>query len=53
MLNIAWSMLEEEGQLDQRELVKDVKRSAFIVALFSRFPDVRVESVQPTVLRLL
>ena len=52
MLNIAWSMLEEEGQLDQRELVKDVKRSAFIVALFSRFPDVHVESVQPTVLRL-
>jgi hypothetical protein len=39
--------------LSQNELLNDlnVKRSAFVCALLAQFPDVVVESLQPTVLK--
>lgn len=49
-----WEHLRRTGRLSQDELLNalGVKRSAFVCALLAVFPDVEVESVRPTVLRL-
>lgn len=49
-----WQHLRRTGRLSQDELLNDlnVKRSAFVCALLATFPDVEVDSVRPTVLRM-
>lgn len=55
MINEAWMHLSRYGRLSQDELlnVLNVKRSAFVCALLSRFPDVSVSSRRPTVRELV
>ena len=55
MIAVAWNRLRQKGELSQNELLNDlnVKRSAFVVALFAQFPDVVVRSTRPTVLELV
>jgi hypothetical protein len=55
MIVAAWNRLRQKGELSQDELLNDlnVKRSAFVCALLSQFPDVVVRSTRPTVLELL
>lgn len=52
MILTAWNHLATHGSLSYVELVKHAKRSTFVCALLSRFPDVDVESTNPIVLRL-
>ena len=54
MVIAAWEHLCRNGRLSQNELLHDlnVKRSAFVCALLSRFRDVDVSATQPTVLEL-
>jgi hypothetical protein len=54
MIVTAWEHLRRHGQLTHRELLDElnVKRSAFVCALLSRFPDVVVRSTHPIVLEL-
>ena len=54
MIVRAWEHLRTRGYLTQEGLLHglEVKRSAFVCALLANFPDVEVESVRPTLLRL-
>lgn len=54
MIVKAWEHLCRYGRLSNQELLNglNVKRSAFVSALLSRFPEVEVESSRPIVLRL-
>ncbi len=49
MILIAWQHLQKTGSLSHTELLEDlnVKRSAFVIALLSRFPDVIIRSTRP------
>ena len=52
MILIAWQHLQKNGSLSHTELLEDlnVKRSAFVIALLSRFPGVIVRSTRPVVI---
>jgi hypothetical protein len=54
MIATAWHRLCESGELSQQELLNElnVKRSAFVVALVAKFPDVRIRSTRPTELEM-
>lgn len=49
MILIAWRHLQKTGSISHTELLEDlnVKRSAFVIALLSRFPDVTIRSTRP------
>lgn len=53
MVDVGWGRLRCRGRLSQDELLNkmNVKRSAFVCALLSRFDDVEIESEKPIVLR--
>jgi hypothetical protein len=55
MINVAWAHLRKHRRLTQEQLLNElnVKRSAFVCALLSRFEGVEVESDKPVVLRLV
>lgn len=55
MVETAWQHLRETGTLSNAELVDDlnVKRSAFVMALLSRFSDVVVRSTRPILVELI
>ena len=52
MVVTAWEQLREKGVLTNRELLNDlnVKRSAFVSALLSRFDNVEIASLRPITL---
>lgn len=54
MIEVAWAHLRATGELSQTYLVAsnglNVKRSAFVMALLARFPDVTAQT-NPAVLR--
>lgn len=56
MLEIAWEWLVAHGTLTNRWLLAtdglNVKRSSFVCALLTRFPDVAVTSLRPITLRV-
>jgi len=54
MINVAWAHLRKYRRLTQEQLLNElnVKRSAFVCALLSRFEGVEVESDKPIILRL-
>ena len=52
MLNEAWTRLNVERSLSNRELIKVVRRSSAVVALLAQLPNVVVASSRPIVLRL-
>jgi hypothetical protein len=55
MITRAWEHLHSNGELSQVFLLNqlNVKRSAFVCALFALFPDVVVESSRPVQLQLI
>jgi len=55
MIVVAWNRLKAKGELSHVELLNElnVKRSAFVMALLARFPDVVVRSTDPTVIALV
>jgi hypothetical protein len=56
-IEVAWEHLRRCGTLSQEVLVSDdglgVKRSAFVMALLSKFPGVGVRSTSPSVLKFM
>lgn len=54
MVMTAWKHLREHKVLPHRVLENElnVKRSAFVMALLARFPDVHLHSTRPAVLKL-
>lgn len=54
MISRAWEHLCKNGTLSLQQLTEGlrVNRSSFIFALLSRFPDVEIQSLHPTRLRL-
>lgn len=52
MILIGWQHLQKTGSLSHTELLEDlnVKRSAFVIALLSRFPGVVVRSTRPVII---
>lgn len=55
MINVAWAHLRKYRRLSHDQLLNElnVKRSAFVCALLSRFEGVEVESDKPIILRLV
>ena len=55
MVTRAWDHLRETGTLSLQQLTEGlrVNRSSFVFALLSRFPEVQVQSLRPTRLRLI
>jgi hypothetical protein len=53
MIAAAWYHLVQRGRLSQQELLEDlnVKRSAFVCALLSHFPDVEVDNGIPSLVQ--
>lgn len=55
MVTRAWDQLCETGTLSLQQLTEGlrVNRSSFVFALLSRFPEVEIQSVRPSRLRLI
>jgi hypothetical protein len=55
MVVTAWQHLQKKGVLSHAGLLEDlnVKRSAFVITLLAQFPDVVVQSTQPTVIEVI
>nr|PZN22889.1 MAG: hypothetical protein DIU75_06710 [Mycolicibacterium hassiacum] len=54
MITKAWNQLRADGELSHDDLLNamNVKRSAFVMALLARFPDVTVRSTYPAVIEI-